>query len=104
MDLSRRSLMTYTRTGVYAVATMALATACSKATTPKPTPTPTTASPTPTPTPTPTPPPLDELWAYDEEAVHAYLGCGCGYFLSGAGWVILCPSFPPAVQSEPLAY
>ena len=32
--------MTYTRTGVYAVATMALATACSKATTPKPTPTP----------------------------------------------------------------
>ncbi|NLF13846.1 MAG: hypothetical protein GX597_18845 [Anaerolineaceae bacterium] len=70
----------------------------------QPTGVPPTPTPTPTPTPAPTPPPLDELWAYDEEAVQAYLGCGCGYFLSGAGWVILCPSFPPAVQSEPLAY
>jgi hypothetical protein len=69
-----------------------------------PTPRPTTPRPTPTPTPTPTPPPLDQLWAYDQESVAAYLGRGCGFFLSGPAWAILCPSFPEGGQAERLVY
>ncbi len=66
----------------------------------KPTPRPTA----PPPTPTPTPPPLDELWAYDKEAVRAYLGHGCGFCLSDVDWVILCPPFAEAGQGDRLTY
>jgi hypothetical protein len=70
-------------------------------------PPPPTATPRPTavpPTPTPTPPPLDSLWAYAEDAVVAYLGRGCGFFLVDGGWVILCPTFPPDGKRDRLAY
>ncbi len=54
VELSRRTLFRYTRTGALSVGIMAIATACSRAATPKATPsaTPTSASPTPTLTPT----------------------------------------------------
>jgi hypothetical protein len=58
----------------------------------------------PPPTPTPAPPPVARLWTYGQEDIQAYLGRGCGFYLSGVFWVLLCPSSGGAGQGDRLAY
>jgi hypothetical protein len=74
---------------------------------PAPAPAPARATPAPQPRalpPAPTPSPLDELWAYDDEALQTFLASGCGFSLSDAGWLVLCPPFRTSGPGELLVY